>query len=60
MANIIVPDFYHVDIKTFLHDMTPAQVESILVDYPYIYLSNIADTVNSENYTIEESHSYNY
>ena len=47
MTKFIDFDFYQIDIRLFLKDMTPAQAETLLggycealPDYPYIYLDD--------------------
>ncbi|MFN6570914.1 hypothetical protein [Dendronalium sp. ChiSLP03b] len=61
---IIISDLHPPEVETFIHDVTPAQAETIIGGYsPYIYITNITDTVNINSQgdtTIEGTDSISY
>jgi hypothetical protein len=63
MAKIVISDLHLADVETFIHNLTPAQKESLLGGHTSIYITNISDEVkinSSGDNTIEGANSYNF
>lgn len=47
MSKIVISDLSHIDVETFLDELTPAQTDTVFGGgSPYIYINNVTDSVS--------------